>query len=390
MEIYEPQEDTYLILDEIKKLANGNVLDMGTGSGILALAAAVNADHVLGLDINPDAVKFAKDTAKVSGLINLEFHHSNLFSYLEDKKQRFDLITFNPPYLPEDIREPKESRLITTGGKKGYELIEKFFEKASKYLMPFGKILIIFSSLTGKEHVHNIMEKYAFNFQKISEQELFAETLYVYLAEKSDLLRHVESNEITNIKKLTKGHRGLIFTGKLKNKKIVVKQQRSDTEAMGRIENEARWLKVLNKKGIGPDFLFFEKDYFVYEYVDGTFIPEFLEKAEKKEIKNVLKEIFNQCYILDNMSINKEEMHNPFKHIIINENKVTMLDFERTHFTQSPKNVTQFTQYVSNNKNKKLLESKKFKINKQKIQTAAKNYKKQMNKTNLNKIVRLI
>ena len=42
-EIYEPREDTYLILEAVKKYSSGNVLDVGTGSGILALAASVKA-----------------------------------------------------------------------------------------------------------------------------------------------------------------------------------------------------------------------------------------------------------------------------------------------------------------------------------------------------------
>ncbi|MFH1053229.1 MAG: hypothetical protein V1740_02315, partial [Candidatus Woesearchaeota archaeon] len=63
---------------------------------------------------------------------------SNLFSNI-NKTNRFDLIIFNPPYLPEDKREPKDSRLNTTAGKKGYEIVIKFLQKARKYLRKDGK-----------------------------------------------------------------------------------------------------------------------------------------------------------------------------------------------------------------------------------------------------------
>jgi release factor glutamine methyltransferase len=57
IEIYEPREDTFPILKEIRHFAAGNVLDMGTGSGVLAIEAAKRADAVIGVDINPDALE---------------------------------------------------------------------------------------------------------------------------------------------------------------------------------------------------------------------------------------------------------------------------------------------------------------------------------------------
>jgi len=299
------------------------------------------------------------------------------------------LIIFNPPYLPEDSREPEDSKLITTGGKKGYELIERFFSQVSKYIMPYGKILIVFSSLTGKEKVHDIMERFGFNFQKISEEEIFAETLFVYLAEKSDLLKRLESNHIKDIEKITQGHRGLIYKGNLDDKTIVIKKQREDKQIIDRIVNEARWLKVLNRKNIGPKFLFIDDDYFVYEYVKGEFIPEYIKNSSKTNIKKVFTNVFKQCFTLDQMSVNKEEMHNPFKHIIIDK-KPVMIDFERMHFTTRPKNVTQFIQYVTSARLKKVLKAKGFNINKKKFQSLAKKYKKDMSEENFKYILNLL
>ena len=54
---------------------------------------------------------------------------SDLFDKIP-KNKKFDIVAFNPPYLPEDKREDKESQLTTTGGKKGNEITLRFLKKA--------------------------------------------------------------------------------------------------------------------------------------------------------------------------------------------------------------------------------------------------------------------
>jgi len=69
---------------------------------------------------------------------------SNLFGEVNGK---FNVIIFNPPYLPEDEREPKDSRLTTTGGLQGNELTIKFLKEAKEHLSKDGRIFLITSSL---------------------------------------------------------------------------------------------------------------------------------------------------------------------------------------------------------------------------------------------------
>ena len=400
--VYKPREDSYLILDQIRKYARGNVLDMGTGTGILAINASSKADFVYGTDINQKAINYAKKSSE--GIKNIKFIKSDLFNYFKKNPETFDLIIFNPPYLPEEKYEPKESALATTGGKKGYELLNKFLKQSSKYLKPDGKILILFSTLTNTKKVHEIIEDYGFNYHKLAEQSFFFETLFVYLLEKSDFLIELEDEGITDIEKLTKGHRGIIYTGKLNKTKVAVKTKNPESKAMGRIYNEARWLRLLNKYSIGPKIIMHDKDYFIYKFAKGMFFPEFIEKNNKTKIKQIIKEIFNQCFKLDQLKINKEEMHHPYKHIIIDKKpilidarkskisgihkttKVVLLDFERTHKTLKPQNVTQFCQYITSGNLAKILKSKGFRISKAKIVNLAGKYKKNMTKINLDKI----
>ena len=122
--IYNPREDSFLLEKEVKKYAKGkSFLDMGAGSGIQAKAAqSAGAKSVLCADINKEAVKELKS-------LGFKAVKSDLFSNI---KEKFDVISLNPPYLPEDKLEDKASRLATTGGKKGDEIILRFLRDAKK------------------------------------------------------------------------------------------------------------------------------------------------------------------------------------------------------------------------------------------------------------------
>jgi methylase of polypeptide subunit release factors len=61
---------------------------------------------------------------------------------------KYDIVIFNPPYLPSDSREPKSSKIATTAGKKGNEIILRFLQQAKFYLNKNGKIFLITSSLS--------------------------------------------------------------------------------------------------------------------------------------------------------------------------------------------------------------------------------------------------
>ncbi len=166
--LYTPAEDSFLLQKQVRKYAKGKVLDLGTGSGIQALTALEKTKDVLAADINSEAVKNCKK-------LGIKAVKSDLFSNIQGK---FDLIIFNPPYLPDDNLNLKDD-LNYIGGKKGSEILDKFFSQAKKHLNKNGKILIVFSSLT--LDVNKIIKKYRFKFKKLSEQKFFFEKLFVYL-----------------------------------------------------------------------------------------------------------------------------------------------------------------------------------------------------------------
>lgn len=381
--IYEPQEDSFLLKEEIKNYAHGLVLDLGTGSGIQALEASKYADKVYALDINPVAIKNIKKN-KIKNIIALK---SDLFSIFNNKKIKFDLIIFNPPYLPSENKYPDKA---LDGGKKGYELIQRFFSDVSNFLKPTGIILLVFSSVTNQNRVNEIINKHLLEFKLINVKKIFFEELFLYKVYKSILLQELEELKIKNVEYFSRGKRGVIYTGFLKNKKIAIKTKRKEA-VVNKIPNEAYWLKILNKKDIGPKLILNKENYLIYEFVEGRFILDFLEKNNKIVIKNVLKNILQQCFIMDKLNMNKFEMHHPIKHIIIDKfNKPILLDFERAKKTIEAKNVTQFCQFLISKHVEELLILKKIIIDKNIMIDICKNYKKNPTKDNFERIIELV
>ena len=207
----------------------------------------------------------------------------------------------------------------------------------------------------------------------------------MYEITKTDLLRELEIKRVEDIHFLAKGKRGVIYKGiqeraelikthfaKKETISIAIKTKREDSQAMGRIENEVNWLKILNKKGIGPKLLFSSKTYFAYKFVEGALFLDWIETARKKEVLAVIKKLLNQCYIMDNIGVNKEEMHHPHKHIYITKNhRPVMIDFERCSRTENPKNVTQFVEFLARIKK----DLKEFTYDPDKLRELAKEYK---------------
>ncbi|MDD5253549.1 MAG: hypothetical protein PHG05_00390 [Candidatus Nanoarchaeia archaeon] len=193
-------------------------------------------------------------------------------------------------------------------------------------------------------------------------------------------------NKIKNKKVFSKGKRSVIYVGYFNNQKVAIKKVNKRKEIEHSIKNEAIFLKILNKHKIGPKLIYSKNNYVVYGFVEGEFIENFFENSTKRSILVVIKKIIYQCYVLDKLKINKLEMHHPYKHILINKNKVTMIDFERAYFTEKPKNVTQFLSYLISKKISLILKKKGININKNNIIKISKQYKKDYSKKSLNKI----
>ncbi|MBN1386163.1 hypothetical protein JW968_04270 [Candidatus Woesearchaeota archaeon] len=197
---------------------------------------------------------------------------------------------------------------------------------------------------------------------------------------------------VQQLEAFMKGHRGAIYTGKYLGRKVAVKVQRSDTDAVGTVDNEAEKLKVLNQHDIGPTLLFSGKDFMVYEFVEGEFILDYFEHCAREEMLDVLKDVMNQMFALDQLGINKEEMHHPVKHVVIrvHDRKPVLLDFERCKHNTKMKNVTQFCQFIVGGKMMPYMEKHQLGISQAKMLELAQKYKNERSKDNFNDIMELL
>ncbi len=152
-EVYTPAEDTLLMIDALSELSsslNGlNCLDVGTGTGILAIYMAKLGCYTVAADISIRAVYLARINSMMNDTY-VEAVQGDLMSYFKDNS--FHLITFNPPYIPEEITSNIELSVAWAGGPNlGRELIDRFLEHLPKLLKEEGVSLLLNSSLNDPE-----------------------------------------------------------------------------------------------------------------------------------------------------------------------------------------------------------------------------------------------
>lgn len=180
-EVYEPKEDSYLMAENIKFEAKKKVLDMGCGSGIQSMNALIQNCEVIAVDLNPKALEITKQNSKqIKKEKKIKTIQSNLFEKI--KKQKFDYILFNPPYVPSDTIKYIE----LDGGKKGREILNKFLEEVPKWITEKGKIYFIQTNINGIKETKNILKKYKLKMCKKATKKEFFEELYLIQAEKEE------------------------------------------------------------------------------------------------------------------------------------------------------------------------------------------------------------
>ncbi|MEM2875868.1 MAG: class I SAM-dependent methyltransferase [Candidatus Bathyarchaeia archaeon] len=184
-EVYEPAEDSFLIADNLKFDPGKKVLDMGTGCGILAIKAAGIGCEVVAVDISPYATSCTKKNVESCGFEEkVHIVRGDLFKPIR-KKEYFDAIVFNPPYLPtESCWYGGWLERSWDGGFTGRGVIERFIDEAGNYLKHNGEILIVQSTLSNVEETLRKFRSTRFITEVVDKADLDFESLILIKARK--------------------------------------------------------------------------------------------------------------------------------------------------------------------------------------------------------------
>ena len=176
-QVYEPAEDSFLLADaalsEVRD--RDRVLEVGCGSGIISAVIKANTKaSVVGIDINPFAARCSKENG-------IEVIRGDLLSCITGE---FDLIIFNPPYLPTNEMERTKDWINAAldGGYDGRSIIKRFLNEAGNCLSNNGKILLLISSMTGIDEVRSELISLGYSILEISRERLDFEQLIVLAA----------------------------------------------------------------------------------------------------------------------------------------------------------------------------------------------------------------
>jgi len=168
--VYPPSDDSFLLAEHQGVARGDRVLDVGTGCGIQALLAADRGCEVVAVDVNPAAVLCARWNALLNELEVLTLE-GDLFEPVAG--ERFDVVLFNPPYLPgrELPRDDPLSRATEDPA-----VIERFLRGLADREVEWEEARIVVSSLTPEEYLKPLDE---FEVEVVARKRLFFEELRV-------------------------------------------------------------------------------------------------------------------------------------------------------------------------------------------------------------------
>ena len=175
--VYIPAEDSYLLAENLEIKENQSVLEIGTGSGIVAMYASRFSDNITVTDINFDACELARRNFEANNIENIEILFGNLFEVVENRK--FDVILFNTPYLPTEDDEVLENNInyAFDGGLNGRKVIDLFLNEVKNHLNDGGIVQMIQSSLSDNEETLKKFDELGFIAEIKASEHFFFEDI---------------------------------------------------------------------------------------------------------------------------------------------------------------------------------------------------------------------
>jgi len=202
--VYYPSDDSFLLIDYFKDKISDNyfdginvneieyILDLGTGTGIIAILfqyfkvkSKKFNPKIVASDILENSIECAKKNESLNKFYDeILFLQSDLFkSFPDSLKSLFNIIVFNPPYLPSSplITDNKKIDHSWDGGLKGFEILIEFIKKVRNFLnlQKSHYIYYISSSRTNLEELNKALDELKFKYEIVRRKHIFFEDIFL-------------------------------------------------------------------------------------------------------------------------------------------------------------------------------------------------------------------
>ena len=176
-DVYEPAADTELLVKSIRLREGERVLEIGTGTGVVAIHCAKHGCRVTATDVVAEALELARENAN-QNTVEVDLREGDMFDPVQG---RFDIIIFNPPYLPtapEDLTNSPLDKALD-GGPDGTLVTIRFLEQLREYLADDGRAYIVVSSLQDGDRLDGVLHRQQFVARKRGSEKFAFETISV-------------------------------------------------------------------------------------------------------------------------------------------------------------------------------------------------------------------
>ncbi len=165
--VFPPSTPSELLAELIRIQKGTNIIDMGTGTGVLALIGGLQGGVGYAVDMNPDAVKNARLNLDKYGVSNITAIRSDLFSEVP-KRELFDLIIFNPPFRDDYGGKKMESLAEYGFSDPSGRILPEFLDGCTQYLSKSGKVLISVAEWEPLGEIERIFGEHNFTYTSIA------------------------------------------------------------------------------------------------------------------------------------------------------------------------------------------------------------------------------
>jgi putative serine/threonine protein kinase len=159
-------------------------------------------------------------------------------------------------------------------------------------------------------------------------------------------LRFTGQKEVSGLRVLGKGCVGVTVLACRDERLVALKIRRVDADRRS-MNHESQMLERANAVTVGPEKMAASRNFLMEQFIDGSLFPDWLGKRSRIAVKNVLRDLLEQCWRLDETGLDHGELSHAPKHLIVDKSsKPWIVDFESASVNRRVSNVTSLSQFL--------------------------------------------